>query len=110
VHFDGATPVLTVGLVVENTSNQSMTIKSLVGNLYANGYNVGHLSAFDPQEITPNSQSVISIDIRMGLLGIVNDIIRAVQYGNFTQDLQLTGYANVDNLQVPIDEKYKAGA
>jgi hypothetical protein len=109
IRFEGATPIMTVGLAVQNTSASKFVIKSIAGNLYANTYLVGNLSYFTPQAINPNSQSVILLDVRLGLLGIVQDIIRAFQFGNFQQDLIFKSFANVDNFQVPINITYKVG-
>lgn len=109
LYFDGATPVITLGLAVQNTSNQSFGLKSLAGNVYANNYLVGNVSSFTPQIIGPNSQAIVTIRVRMSLLGIVNDIIEAITNKKFTQVLELESWANIDNQQVPINIKYKVG-
>jgi hypothetical protein len=116
LRFDGVTPVLTMGLAVQNTSAEKFVIRSVAGNAYSNGYLVGNIAAFYPQTIYGNAQSVIQLDCRLGLIGIVQDIIRAFQYGNFSQNIELQLYANVDNLQIPILDNsghnltYKIGA
>ncbi len=109
IRFEGATPIMTIGLAVQNTSGQKFVIRSIAGNLYSNNYLVGNLSYFLPQTIAANSQSSLFLDARLGLLGIVNDIIRAFQTGSIQQDVKLTAFANVDNFQVPIDITYKIG-
>lgn len=109
IHFDGSTPVMTIGLAVQNTSNQKFILRSMAGNLYANSYMVGNLSFFQEQQILPNSQGTLWVDIRMSLIGAVQDIIRDFQNNNFSQELHLDAYANIDNYQVPIDLKYKVG-
>lgn len=110
IHFDGATPVMTVGLAAQNTSNQKFVISAIAGNLYANNILVGNLANFTRQEVLPRSQNILLLDIRMSLIGIVNDIIRIFQQGNFTQELKFEGYVNVDNYQVPLKITYKIGA
>jgi LEA14-like dessication related protein len=109
IHFDGDTPVITITLIAHNTSNQQMTINSLDGNISANGTYIGNASSFIPQTIFPNSQSTVKVDIRLGVFNIVNDIIRAFQFGNFQQVINFTGSANVDNIQVPINMNYTVG-
>lgn len=109
IHFDGATPIMTIGLAAQNTSNQKFVIRSIAANLYANDYQVGNLSSFTQQIVNANSQNVLMLDIRMSLLSIVNDIIRAFQMGNFSQELKLQGYVNIDNYQVPLNITYKIG-
>ena len=109
MHFDGVTPVLTLGLVAQNVSNQQMTIKSIVANLFTNNYLVGNLASFTPQVILPTSQVTLYVDVRLSPLSIVNDIIRAIQYGNFQQNVVLKGDMNVDNMVLPVDMNYKIG-
>lgn len=108
-HFSGLTPVFTLGLGVQNTSNQSFTVNSIAGNAYSNGYYVGNLSNFSPQIIIKNTQGILLLDVRLALIGIVNDLINAFQSENFQQSLELKATANVDNLQIPLNIKYKIG-
>lgn len=100
---------MTIGLGVQNTSNQSFTIRSLAGNLYANNYYIGNVSSFTLRTIAPNSQQVIFITARLQLIGIVNDILNAFENRNFAQTIEIKAMANVDNLQIPININYKIG-
>ena len=109
IHFEGTTPVMRLGIVAQNTSNQALTFNSLAASLTANGTLIGNIGAFAPQAVMPNSQQIIYIDVRLSLIGIVNDIIRDVQYGNFSQDIVVSGFANVENYQVPLQMTFKAG-
>jgi hypothetical protein len=106
-------PVITVGIVIQNTSNQAYTLKSLAGNVYTNAngsiYNIGNVSNFTAQTINPNSQKTIPIDLRLSLIGVVSDIFNLITSGNFQQDIQLKGFANVDGLQIPLVFNYKLG-
>ena len=107
IKFEGITPVMTLGLAVQNTSNQSFTLNSIAGELYANNYLIGNIASFSAQTISPNSEKVIFIKARLSLLGIVTDMINAIKNGTWTQTLELESTANIDNLQVPVDLKYK---
>lgn len=107
IKMDGITPVMTLGLAIQNTSNQSFTLKSIAGELWANNYLVGNIASFDPQTINANSEAVVYIKARMSLLGLVSDIINAIKNKTWKQTLELNSVANIDNLQVPIDIKYK---
>ena len=106
VYFDGITPYITVGIIVQNTSNQNYTIRSLAGNVTANkngsNYNIGNLSTFTPQYIYGNSQRTIWVDLRLSLIGIVSDILNSYQEG-ISQTIKFSGNANVENVQVPIE-------
>ncbi len=109
IHFDGVTPVMTMGLVAQNVSNQQIVINSVVANLYANSTLVGNLATFTPQTILPSSQMTFYIDIRLFPLSLVNDIIRSFQLGNFSQALALKGSMNADRYVLPIDMNFKIG-
>lgn len=56
-----------------------------------------------------NSTTPVQVQVRMLLLGLVNDILRAIQYNNVSQALELQGAANVDAIQVPLDLKFTVG-
>lgn len=107
--FDNGTPILTISLLAQNTSSQSFTIKSISGNVYSNNTLVGNISEFGNQMISSNSESVVTVNVRMQLVSIVNDLIRALQFGNFAQVITLDGNVNVDNYQIPLKMDYTLG-
>lgn len=107
--LQGTTPVLTVGVIAQNTSSQKFVVRSIAGNVSADGYLIGYVSYFGQTEILPNSQVQIYVPIVLSPLGIVQDIINAFQTNNSQQEIEFKGYANVDNFQVPVDNKYKVG-
>jgi len=109
IKFEGVTPIMTLGLAVQNTSNQGFTMHSMAGELYANNYLIGNISQFDSYQVQPNSETVIDIKVRLSLIGIVTDIINSIKNKTFTHTLELDSTANIDNLQVPVDLKYKFG-
>jgi hypothetical protein len=109
LYIENARPVIVLGLAAQNTSNQSFTINSFAGNLYANGYLVGNVSNFTTQTIERNKETIIELTVRMGVLGVVNNIIQAWNNGTAAQQLELDAYINVDNLQVHKVLKYSIG-
>jgi len=109
--FDGATPVITVSLVAQNTSNKDFTLNSIAGNLFADSYFVGNLSSFgQPFTIRSNAQTPIDLEIRLQIIGLANNIIQALTQNDFSVNLELDAWANIDGLQVPINQKFKIGA
>ena len=108
-HFSGLTPVFTLGLGAQNTSNQTFTVNSIAGNATSNGFFVGNLANFQPQLVPANKQGILLLECRLSLIGVANDLIQAFQTHSFTQDLRIQGTVNVDNLQVPLDIKFKVG-
>lgn len=109
MEFDGATPVIQLGILAQNTSNQNLVVRSFAGNLYSNDFLIGNVSSFVPFQVAPNSQTLLILNVRLSLIGIVNDIIRAWTEKNFTQNIQVRAYANIDNYQVPVNLSFKIG-
>lgn len=106
LRFDGLTPVITIGIAIQNPSNQTYTIKSLVGNIYANGYLIGNVSSFFQMAIKPTGETVYPITVRLSLIGIVQDIIAAFNGGGIQQEVELQANANVNNFIFPVKIKY----
>jgi len=100
-------------IICQNTSSDQINLYSFAGELYAKTGGtstlIGNVSSFRPVGIRGNSQSVITVNVKLFALSVVNEVIRAFQQNNFTQELVLNSYANVDNAQVPIDLDFKVG-
>lgn len=101
--FDGATPSITFQIIAQNTSGTDLLLNSLAGNITSNGSLIGNVSNFLQTPIPANSSTPVTLVASLQILGIVNDIIKAFQYGNIKQDITLTGYANVNGIQAPIN-------
>lgn len=108
--FSGTTPVATITMIVQNAGNQSAVMRSIVGNVYANGYLIGNVSSFQPQTIAANSQSTVAVNLRFGIFGIVNNLVEVFQTKQYSQDIEFDAVAVVDGIQIPINFKYKVGA
>jgi hypothetical protein len=105
-------PVITISLIVQNTSNHSFNLLSIAGDLYSvksdNDYLLGHISDFTSQTIAPNSETVVDVAVRLELLGIVSDLFNSVNTG-IAQTIHLSALANVDQIQVPLEYDYQIG-
>lgn len=109
IRMDGITPVITFSLAIQNTSNQTMVVNSLAGNLYANSFLIGNVSSYVPVRVKANGETILQLTVRLSLLGIVQDIIRAFNGNGFQQQLEFDARANIDRYQVPIKISYKVG-
>ncbi len=110
LQFDGTTPVVTLGLLVQNTSNQQILFKSFAGNVYANDFLVGNVSTYVPTVIPPNSQIVYNLNVRLSPIGIVNELISIIQGTNPRKIvMELQASANIDVVRVPVNIKYSVG-
>lgn len=109
IKMDGITPVVTIALAVQNTSGQQAVLRSFAGNLFANNYFIGNVSSYTQTTIRPNAETVLVINVRLSVIGIVSDILKAFNGQGLSQVMELQAKANVDNFQVPINIKYKVG-
>lgn len=111
IKFDGSTPVLSFILTVQNTSNQNIVLRSIAGNLFANGYLIGNVASFIPVNIGPNSQTNLFLTVRLSLIGVVTDVINALNNTGLGlhQVIELQSTANVDRYQIPVNISYKIG-
>lgn len=104
--FEDMTPMAYLDIIVQNTSNADLTVNSIAGSAYANGYLVGNISNFQGVTIRRNSESRLPVTVRFSLIGIVNDLVNAWQTGSFRQEIILQGTANAEGFGVPIDLKF----
>lgn len=107
--FVRASPVITFQIIAQNTSGTDLMLNSLAGNITSNGSLIGNVSNFFPTPIPGNSSTPITLTASLQVLGIVNDLIKAFQYNNIQQNLQLTGYANVNGIQAPLNLQMTVG-
>jgi LEA14-like dessication related protein len=100
-------PVFSLGIKVQNTSNQSFQINAMEADVYtqSGGQNVyiGSISQFNPAMIGPRSETVIPVNVSMQLTAVVNSLIKNFTTKNYKSSFNLKGYANVNNIQIPLD-------
>lgn len=109
VNFTGGVPSITVAVNVQNTSNSALELRSFAGNVSSNGTLIGNVYNFLPVEIPGNSQVQMPVQIQLQILGITNDLIQSFTNGNFTQQIEIAGSANVNGFQLPVSMIYKVG-
>lgn len=107
ITMDGITPVLTLGLAIQNPSSNQYTLKAVVGSVYANGNMIGNVSMFQQIVVRATAQTIVPLTIRLSLLGIVQDIIQAFNGNGIQQKIELNAYANINDFNVPIKVFYQ---
>ena len=86
-----------------------MKINSIVGNLYSNGYLIGNVSSYNINDLKPNSESFINLNVRLFLIGVVQELIDAIKGNGFTHVINFEGQINLNKFQVPLNLKYTVG-
>lgn len=109
-NFVGATPVLSLDVLIQNSSSLDVTVQSLAGNVFSNGSLVGNVSNTLPIVVPANGSARPVLQIAFMPLGVVNTIIDAWQSGHFSVPLSFQGFANVGYIQVPLKLNFKIGS
>lgn len=107
--FVGSTPVLVVSILIQNTSQESISVDSFAANAYTDGTFIGNVSNFTPVVIPASGSIEVDLTLQLQALSIVNTILSAFQYKNFQKTVRLEGYAHVSGLQVPVDLSFTIG-
>jgi len=97
-------PTINVEMAVQNPTNQTITIKSITGDLSVNDKYLANVSAFGDQKVLPNQESILRLTARPSATGVFQSIreILTQPVGSIAASFQ--GTANVDGLVVPISE------
>ena len=107
--FEGANPVVTATLLVQNPTNTAFTFQSLAATATSDGLVVGNVSNFTPVAIAPNSEGVMPLTIRLLLITAANDVIDAIQNRNIKKKLKIEGTVNTNGYAVPLSLEYEIG-
>jgi hypothetical protein len=110
IGFDGTSPVIQLSLIVQNTSSSGFTLESLAGNIISDSYIIGNFSNFQPIHINANSETVVPISIRLGMIGLVQDLITSFATGDFTKRITLQGFVNAGFVRAPLNVSYLIGS
>lgn len=110
IYFDGATPVLSLSLRVQNTSSQGFTVESMAGNILSGDFVIGNFSNFNPVYIAGNSEIVVPINVRLMLVGIVQDIITSFATRSFVKVITLQGLVNAGFVRAPVNVTFEVGS
>jgi hypothetical protein len=105
VSFSGGIvrPTFTLRFGIQNPTDQVAEIKSIVGQVEANGKNIADVSNFVALKLEPNSEAIIPIKAEPSALGIASTVWKYLQSSNREKlQINFTGTANVDGVNIPI--------
>lgn len=110
ISFEGGNPVAVISIVVDNTSNESFQVNSISADLYAMQEGrqtlIGTVYNFDAQKILPNQRTMVAAKVSLKIVSLVQDLIKVLQYKNFSLPLRLEGSMNLNKYVIPIDESF----
>lgn len=94
-------PTVDVTIALQNPTNQQVTVKSISGQILLNDKFISNISSFQPVNISPNSESYITIKARPSLFGVITTIKNVLTNKTGNNNFLITGNANVDNVSIP---------
>lgn len=99
---------VSVQLAVQNPRSTGFTINSIVGNVFANGNQIANLSSFYPVLVAPNSESIVPVTLRTGVLDIFSNL-RDIIDGelNLGARIDIVGTINVNDTAIPLNIQYQ---
>jgi LEA14-like dessication related protein len=97
-------PTITIDLAIQNPTNQRAVVRSVSGEVSANGQYIANLSAFGEQTIQPNSESVIKLSARPSAAGVGQFLFNLIKQKQQKVSVNFTGTANIDGVTYPVNE------
>ncbi len=99
---------LTTSIVIniQNPTSNTLTVNSLVGDVYVNGDYLGNVSSFTKTEIVGNNQTPYTVALDSNIFSLSTELQSLIS--NFHGlTLQLKGTINAQGLTIPVDLQYK---
>ena len=97
-------PLVTIKLLVQNPTNQRVTIKSIVGSIYVADKFLAYISSYGDQVIEGNAESVLTLTARPTAFGVFQSLKQLVSQPIGQIEIRFSGTANVDGINVPIEQ------
>lgn len=114
LRFSGITPVIDFVIGIQNPTNETLRIGSIVGELYINGNYAANISGFQLTTIQPVGVSYFPISARLSLSGVamqIVDIVNGVSSDGISalanQTLRFKGTVYAEGVNIPLDFQYK---
>lgn len=100
-------PKINVEFGVQNPTNASTTIKSIVGTLTVGSKDVADINSFQKVTITPNSETKISINAQLRTTSILQKLIDIITGKDKKVIVRFVGTVNAEGFSVPVNADYR---
>lgn len=114
LRFEGLTPILDITIGIQNPTNETLTVRSVFGDVYINNIYVANVYSFSYVTIQRFGVTPLRISARLslaGLFGEVKSIIQAITNGTFAailnQTIKFKGMVHAEGVRLPLDFEYK---
>jgi len=98
-------PTISLRFSIQNPTDRMATLRSIVGQVDANGRTVADVSGFQALTVGANTESIMTVQAQPAAVGIVQTVAEFLrQKERGPVQVTFTGTANVDGLNVPINQ------
>lgn len=96
-------PSITLRFGIQNPTDQTANVRSIVGQVDANGRTVADVSGFQSLQVGPNTETIMQVNAQPAAVGIVQTVAEFLrQKERGAVKVTFTGTANVDGINIPI--------
>jgi LEA14-like dessication related protein len=95
-------PIINVTVIVQNPTSTALQLNSFAGTATVNGTASGNVSYFQPVLIAANSQTTITLQIRLSDAGIISDLMNFISAGTGQLLVAVNGTANINGAGLPV--------
>lgn len=101
VKWEGITPILNLKFGISNVTTSEYIIQALTGDVYLANKYLGSISTFDPITIKPLGVSYTTVNLRVSIAGIV-DQIKAILNKEISGVVSFRGAVTVAGVSLPV--------
>lgn len=96
---------LTIG--AQNPTNQTASLRSIVGTLEYEGKTIANFTSFDTVLIQGNTETIIKINAIPNVISVLNVIKQIIVNRQPGKVISIKGKANVNNIVVPFNSSFQ---
>ena len=100
-------PRVNLSLGVQNPTNVTTSINSIVGTVSVNGKPLADVSDFKKYTIGPNSETKINVQVEVKTGAIIGQLLRLIGGKEKGVTVNFTGTVNAENVSIPVNTNYK---
>ena len=114
LRFSGLTPILDFILGIQNPTNETLRVGSIVGQLFINGDFCANISGYQLTDVKNYATSYFPISARLSTSGLITQVVQIVEgvidngvNSLANQVLTFRGTVNAEGVSVPLNFNYK---
>jgi hypothetical protein len=101
-------PIVTLNLIVQNPTEDQLTIRSLAAKFFVNAQYVGDIFFFNNLPLVPMAETPFPVEARISAASVLSQVVSIIKgEQGIAAEMRMTGTCNVEGVNVPVDLQYK---